>query len=67
MPVLRDVVDGLGDTPSAPVSRLSRSHRFAGAIGDLAEAVVAGDAARTLAVLARDGAEVRRVDPAELP
>ena len=35
--VLRDVIDGLGGADSAAVTRLTESHRFEGAIGELAE------------------------------
>jgi exodeoxyribonuclease V alpha subunit len=48
--VLRDLVDGLGPH-SDSVAHLATSHRFRGAIADLAEAVRAGDPAAALAVL----------------
>jgi exodeoxyribonuclease V alpha subunit len=49
--VLRDVVDGLGGDDSPVVTHLRQGHRFDGGIGDLAAAVVAGDADAALAVL----------------
>jgi exodeoxyribonuclease V alpha subunit len=49
--VLRDVVDGLGGDESPVVTHLRQGHRFDGGIGDLAAAVVAGDADAALEVL----------------
>ncbi|MGJ9412573.1 exodeoxyribonuclease V subunit alpha [Aeromicrobium sp. CF4.19] len=49
--VLRDVIDGLAGSAGETVTRLTRGHRFEGVIGDLAEAVVGGDADRTIDLL----------------
>ena len=48
--VLRDLVDGLGPR-SDSVAHLTTSHRFRGAIAELADAVRAGDAQAALEVL----------------
>lgn len=61
--VLRDIIDGLEGAGVDAVTRLTESHRFAGAIGELASAVVAGDAESALATL-RSGEGVTLVDPA---
>ncbi len=58
--VLKDVVDGLGaDSPA--VARLSTSHRFRGAIAELAAATRDGDAATAAAVF-DTAAEVKLTD-----
>lgn len=49
--VLRDVVDGLGGPGHSAVTHLTQGHRFDGGIGDLAAAVVEGDADAALHVL----------------
>ena len=59
--VLRDLVDGLGPH-SDSVAHLATSHRFRGAIADLAEAVRAGDAEAALAVLDGDDPSAAMVD-----
>ncbi|WP_374999431.1 exodeoxyribonuclease V subunit alpha [Aeromicrobium sp. CTD01-1L150] len=64
--VLRDVIDGLADADTSAVTRLTSGHRFHGVIGDLAAAIVAGDADRTLDLLESDDPAVRFVDPDEL-
>ena len=62
--VLRDLVDGLGPH-SASVAHLATSHRFRGAIADLAEAVRAGDPEAALAVLDGDDPSAALVDDLE--
>ena len=66
--VLKDLVDGLG--PASPaVARLSTSHRFGGAITELAAATNAGDADTAVSVL-EAGGEVARIEnprPSTLP
>jgi len=64
--VLRDVVEGLGGAESPWVTRLTHGHRFAGAIGELAEAIVSGDADRALAVLDSGADDVRLTPPDEI-
>lgn len=64
--VLHDVVEGLGGVDSPWVTRLTRGHRFDGAISDLAEAVVSGDPDRALAVLTGPDEHVRLVDPQDV-
>lgn len=64
--VLRDVVDGLGGTASPHVSHLSHGYRFAGPIGDLATAIVSGDAEATLDVLRSGPGQVTLVDPSDV-
>ncbi|RYJ07138.1 MAG: exodeoxyribonuclease V subunit alpha [Actinomycetales bacterium] len=64
--VLHDVVEGLGGLASPWVTRLSRGHRFDGAVSDLAEAVVEGDADRALAVLTGPDEHVRLVAPEDV-
>jgi exodeoxyribonuclease V alpha subunit len=59
--VLRDLVDGLGPH-SDSVAHLATSHRFRGAIADLAEAVRAGDPDAALAVLDGDDPSAALVD-----
>ncbi len=66
--VLKDLVDGLG--PASPaVASLSTSHRFGGAITELAAATNAGDADTAVSVL-EAGGEVARIEtprPSTLP
>lgn len=64
--VLRDVIDGLGGSDGPSVTRLNESHRFEGAIGELADAVVEGDADRALEVLLAGADGVTLVDPDRL-
>ena len=59
--VLRDLVDGLGPH-SDSVAHLATSHRFRGAIADLAEAVRAGDPVAALEVLDSDDPSATLVD-----
>ncbi|MEO7236642.1 MAG: exodeoxyribonuclease V subunit alpha [Lapillicoccus sp.] len=64
--VLRDLVDGLG--PQSPaVGPLRTSHRFRGAIAELAEAVRRGDAEAALAILESDDPSASLVDDIEGP
>lgn len=65
--VLRDVVDGLGGDESPAVTHLQHGHRFDGGIGELAEAVVAGDADAAVDVLTRgvDGLSLRAPEDVE--
>ena len=60
--VLADLVDGFGRRPDNPVAALSTSHRFGGAIADLARALRDDDADRVVEVL-RSGGAVELVDP----
>jgi len=60
--VLHDVVAGWS---ANHIARLSRSHRFSGAIGKLAAAVRDGDSQTALAVLTDPTSAARLVDPAE--
>ena len=61
--VLHDVVAGWsGDH----IARLTRSHRFGGAIGKLAAAVRDGDPETALAVLTDPASSARLVDPADV-
>lgn len=63
--VLGDIVAAASgpDTPLAPhVVVLDHVHRFAGGIGQLADAIVAGDADAALAVLATGAGDVAWVD-----
>ena len=62
--VLRDLVDGLGPR-SDSVAHLATSHRFRGAIADLAEAVRAGDPEAALEVLDGDDPSAALVDDLE--
>jgi exodeoxyribonuclease V alpha subunit len=62
--VLRDLVDGL-DPRSDSVAHLATSHRFRGAIADLAEAVRAGDPEAALNVLDGDDPSAVLVDDLE--
>ncbi|GAA2068310.1 exodeoxyribonuclease V subunit alpha [Aeromicrobium halocynthiae] len=52
--VLRDVAEGLQAAPHPAVATLRTGHRFTGAVGALASAVVGGDAEATLALLRSD-------------
>jgi exodeoxyribonuclease V alpha subunit len=64
--VLADLVDGLGARADIRVAALSTSHRFGASIGQLADAVRAGDADRTLELLLAGGDHIEYVegDPA---
>ena len=65
--VLRDVAEGLQSAPNPSVATLRTGHRFTGAVGALAAAVVGGDADATLALLGTDDPDgPRRVDPAAM-
>jgi exodeoxyribonuclease V alpha subunit len=64
--VLRDLVDGLG-AGSHAVAELRTSHRFRGAIAELADAVRLGDSAGTLAILESDDPSAALVDDIEAP
>jgi len=61
--VLADLVAGLADRDSAAVAALRTTHRFGEGIGELAQALRAGDADRVLALLDAGGTRLRRVDP----
>lgn len=65
--VLRDVAEGLQGAPVPAVATLRTGHRFTGAVGALAAAVVEGDVDQTLALLRADepGGPVL-VDPADV-
>lgn len=64
--VLSDLVQGLVERgESAAVAALRTTHRFGGAIGDLAAALRAGDRDRVLALLAAGDPSVELVDPAD--
>ena len=66
--VLADLVDGLGDRTDVRIAELVTSHRFGASIGQLAQAVRAGDGERVLALLTAGGEHIEFVDteqPAE--
>ncbi|MDQ6897883.1 MAG: exodeoxyribonuclease V subunit alpha, partial [Actinomycetota bacterium] len=62
--VLRDLVDGLGEGSHA-VAHLRTSHRFRGAIAELADAVRVGDSAAALGILESDDPSAALVDDIE--
>ena len=62
--VLRDLVDGLGEGSHA-VAHLRTSHRFRGAIAELADAVRVGDSAAALSILESDDPSAALVDDIE--
>lgn len=64
--VLRDVVDGLGGDESPVVTQLNTGHRFDGAIGALASAVVTGDADTVLTLLSAGTEGVAWCGPEDL-
>lgn len=64
--VLRDVVDGLGGDRSPAVTHLQHGHRFDGGIGELAQAVVAGDADAAIDVLTRGVEGLSLRDPGDV-
>lgn len=61
--VLADLVDGLAGRPV--VAALTTSHRFGAAIGELAEAIRAGDADRAIDVLAAGGDHIEWISCAD--
>ena len=66
--VLADLVDGLGERTDVRIAELVTSHRFGASIGQLAQAVRAGDGERVLALLTAGGEHIEFVDteqPAE--
>lgn len=66
--VLADLVDGLGDRTDVRIAELVTSHRFGASIGQLAQAVRAGDGERVLTLLTAGGEHIEFVDteqPAE--
>ncbi|MBO9522158.1 MAG: exodeoxyribonuclease V subunit alpha [Nocardioidaceae bacterium] len=65
--VLADLVDGFAALEDSPVAALRTTHRFGARIGELAEALRAGDAATVVRLLREGGpdAEVELVDPAD--
>ena len=63
--VLADLVAGLADHPSNPVSRLTGSYRFGDVIGELATLVREGEADAAVALLNEGHDEIVLVDPAD--
>jgi exodeoxyribonuclease V alpha subunit len=61
--VLADLVAGLSERGSAAVTALRTTHRFGEGIGQLAEALRAGDPDRALALLDGGSPRLRLVDP----
>ncbi len=60
--VLADLVDGLGARTDTRIAELVTSHRFGAAIGELAQAIRAGDVEQVLALLAAGGEHIEFVD-----
>lgn len=63
--VLADLVDGLGGRDDVRIAELRTSHRFGASIGQLAQAVRAGDADEALDLLAAGGPHIEFVDTAQ--
>ena len=63
--VLADLVAGLTERGSGSVAALRTTHRFGEGIGDLAQALRAGDPERVLALLEGGLSRLRWIDPAD--